>query len=99
MCGRCAEDVRKTSFQHRRMEDERCKAEAKSLCFSIKMLNSDGMKVGRIAVHVSLAVNEPFMNSRIRRMLVFLHRGSKAQVGRKTAEEFSASIHCFRGKC
>ena len=31
------------------------------------------------------------MNSRIRRMLYFLHRGSNAEAGRKLAEGFSGS--------
>ena len=61
--------------------------------------HSDGMNAWWMLIHASLIVQEPFMNSRIRRMLYFLHRGSNAEAGRKTAEGFSGRIHCFRGKC
>ena len=61
--------------------------------------HSDGMNAWWMLIHASLIVQEPFMNSRIRWMLYFLHRGSNAEAGRKTAEGFSGRIHCFRGKC
>ena len=52
-----------------------------------------------MSIHASLTVHEPFMNSRIRKLCVFLYRGSNAEAGRKIAEEFSGRIHCFRDKC
>ena len=54
-------------------------------------------KVWREPLHCT--VSGPFMNSRIRGLLAFLHRGSNAEAGRKVAEEFSGRIHCLWGKC